>query len=1031
MHRYLANKLSSTTRSARLGLLLTVVFTLFVPSALLATTSVATTHGTRTATAHARWASRGHRAAHRARRIGRSRRSQLEAAHHGIHKGGHQGARRTGHHGARKTGHHSGRKHPTVLHPPISHRASVLVPTLLLGDSALESQSDWLRPGQAEAFRLVASTTGLTGAVHIYIDKGNAAVTLVVGVYASAGNRLGSLLTTGSAPATPAGTWTSVSVSSAELVAGQTYWLAIFGRGGTLRYRDHHQGPCPSQTSAQLGLTAMPTTWQTGTLYTDCPPSAYVTPVPLLSTPPPSLEPPAPTGPPTTEEPPSSPPPPPPPPAPPVNTTLPTISGAALEGQTLSAKAGEWSGVPTAYGYQWQRCNASGEACVNVSGATTVSYKLTSGDVGYTLRVSVTASNAGGLTSALSTGVGPVKAAPPTASFSFSPTTPATGQAVTLDGSGSTCPHGPCTYAWSDDGGPARPIPPLWPLGSGQTMQYTFANTGTKHVRLVVTDATGQEATVEHNVEVGSPPPPPPPPSAPVNTIPPSISGEAVVGQTLSAGEGAWSGSPTSYAYQWEDCNTAGEACVAISGATSSTYQLVSPDTGHTVRVMVTASNAAGSGSQPSSVTPIVSSVEEAHCTQTLKPSEPATTLESVIREAAGGETICMEEGSYPELKMLGGRGEAGRSSFVTIRPKGGAYVVLSGKLEVRYSSYERYEKLHFHAPVDLNDAPTHKGGHDYQFVDDSWENAKAGIGLEGGNPAEGGSFLKKVLIEKDYFYNAEIESHGIAGHTGECKAGEDGQMVTLGVHVEGVSVKHSTFYDAQWHYIQGASHGPEGMDVENNLFIGYDPWECAHLNIWQIYQGGENNTFKNNIIHGRGTKELPSGGHEESSVDWLQWENGAASGECSVHMKNSVVENNLVVDGNNAELWTMEGLQVEHNTVVGEHGGLNVISTTEYNHCGSGRNYTMTHNLGVEASLALGASSEGNLFDFNASTDSSANAGGSTHYDIKWRPSWITTAWNPFKEVEEGNHFPRPPAGYYIPTSLTVEAGYVGGGGP
>ena len=273
--------------------------------------------------------------------------------------------------------------------------------------------------------------------------------------------------------------------------------------------------------------------------------------------------------------------------------------------------------------------------------------------------------------------------------------------------------------------------------------------------------------------------------------------------------------------------------------------------------------------------------------------------------------------------------------------------------------------------------------------------------------------------------YYMEIEQHG-EGHGAECKAGSDGQDVSIG-NAEGIVVRHSTFYEDQWHYIQGGSAGPEGMTVENNLFMGKDPYECAHLNVWQIYQGGVNDTFRNNIVRGEGTKELPNGGREEASLDWLMWENGPASGECAVHMTNSTVENNLVVDGNNAEIFYTEGLTIQHNTVVGEHGGLSVRSDI----CGPGRNYTMTHNLGIEAGLSLGSSTEGNVFDYNATTDTSANADGSTHYVTMWKPSWITTAWNPFKEVAEGNHFPKPPAGYYIPSSLTVQAGYEGGAGP
>jgi hypothetical protein len=89
---------------------------------------------------------------------------------------------------------------------------------------------------------------------------------------------------------------------------------------------------------------------------------------------------------------------------------------------------------------------------------------------------------------------------------------------------------------------------------------------------------------------------------APVNTSAPSISGTAQDGQTLTASPGLWSSSPTSYGYQWYDCDaatagSAGSNCAAISGATSSTHTLTSGDVGHSIEVGVTATNGAGTSS--------------------------------------------------------------------------------------------------------------------------------------------------------------------------------------------------------------------------------------------------------------------------------------------------------------------------------------------------------------------------------------------------------------------------------------------------
>ena len=81
----------------------------------------------------------------------------------------------------------------------------------------------------------------------------------------------------------------------------------------------------------------------------------------------------------------------------------PTISGTVQVGQTLTGSPGMWSGTtPMTYTYQWQRCDTSGGACAASSGATGATYLLGSGDVGYTIRLSVTATNSAGSTTASS-----------------------------------------------------------------------------------------------------------------------------------------------------------------------------------------------------------------------------------------------------------------------------------------------------------------------------------------------------------------------------------------------------------------------------------------------------------------------------------------------------------------------------------------------------------------------------------------------------------------------------------------------------
>ena len=90
-------------------------------------------------------------------------------------------------------------------------------------------------------------------------------------------------------------------------------------------------------------------------------------------------------------------------PSPPTDTSPPVLSGAAQQGQTLSASAGSWEGTtPLTYAYAWKRCDVRGSACVEIDGATDVSYALATADVGRTLRVFVTASNSAGSATAAS-----------------------------------------------------------------------------------------------------------------------------------------------------------------------------------------------------------------------------------------------------------------------------------------------------------------------------------------------------------------------------------------------------------------------------------------------------------------------------------------------------------------------------------------------------------------------------------------------------------------------------------------------------
>lgn len=80
----------------------------------------------------------------------------------------------------------------------------------------------------------------------------------------------------------------------------------------------------------------------------------------------------------------------------PTNSVAPAITGTTTEGQTLTCSTGTWANTPTSYAYQWKRATSSGGSYSNVSGATSSTYVLQTGDATYYFKCDVTASNAGG-----------------------------------------------------------------------------------------------------------------------------------------------------------------------------------------------------------------------------------------------------------------------------------------------------------------------------------------------------------------------------------------------------------------------------------------------------------------------------------------------------------------------------------------------------------------------------------------------------------------------------------------------------------
>jgi hypothetical protein len=127
--------------------------------------------------------------------------------------------------------------------------------------------------------------------------------------------------------------------------------------------------------------------------------------------------------------------------------------------------------------------------------------------------------------------------------------------------------------------------------------------------------------------------------AAPQNTTPPSIDGTFMVGKTVTANNGSWSGNPTSFTYEWRRCDPDGSSCGKISGQASKTYKLTDADVGNTVRVTVTAKNSDGSTDADSKVSDVISG----------NAAPRATSKPAISGKAQVGETLTADPGKWAE----------------------------------------------------------------------------------------------------------------------------------------------------------------------------------------------------------------------------------------------------------------------------------------------------------------------------------------------------------------------------------------------
>ena len=351
----------------------------------------------------------------------------------------------------------------------------------------------------------------------------------------------------------------------------------------------------------------------------------------------------------------------------PTNSALPAVSGTAQPGQTLTASTGTWNNTPTGFGYQWALCDSSGNACGPIGSATNGSYVAAAGDIGHTLRVTVTATNAGGSGQATSSQSQAVSAAAP--SNSAQPTVSGTAQqGQTLSAANGSWANTPTSFGYQwlqcDASGNSCSA-----IAGAAAASYSPGEADVGHtLRVTVTAANSSgpaSSTSQPSAVVTM--------ASPSNTALPVISGTAQQGQELSLSNGSWASSPSAFDYQWVRCDGAGASCTAISGATGNKYVPASADGGHTLRATVTATNAGGAMAATSAKTAAVGSLQVSVAAPILgKTTNLAPVTGTVLVRLPGSKTFTKLTGAVdlPLGSTIDAR--AGKVTLTVALPHGG-----------------------------------------------------------------------------------------------------------------------------------------------------------------------------------------------------------------------------------------------------------------------------------------------------------------------------------------------------------------------
>jgi Right handed beta helix region len=341
-------------------------------------------------------------------------------------------------------------------------------------------------------------------------------------------------------------------------------------------------------------------------------------------------------------------------------------------------------------------------------------------------------------------------------------------------------------------------------------------------------------------------------------------------------------------------------------------------------------------------------------CDRTLA---PGAGLGPALARAEPGSTICLRAGRYRGAPIEASATD--KDAYVTVRSVPGKKVTIVGELAFDHARHIRLQGLKLAGGVAFVPAATH-----VQLIDNEITGS-AGIFLFGDDRVGGAT--RSVLIEGNFIHDIDYR-------------GDQGTYDGYGIKSIGaqrnVTVRGNTIKSVAADYIQ-TDQANEWI-VDRNRFLGPSlagthPQE--HQDLWQVYAGGVDLAFTNNVARRTGTSQ--------SLLFQMTYPGDRFA---RVRVVGNLFDHDSL--GYTCQIYQADGLLFRANTIVGSRWGC--LFRDEAGLPGGSR-YRVVRNIFAETSDGAGVGFEGRAgewgrLDYNVSTDDSAPGKSSLR---NWRAVW------------------------------------------